>query len=106
MTRTPEEIFQHHAEALVAGDLDEIAADYADDSVIITPRGVVRGRDQIRRWFANLIAELPEAELNVTTATFESDVLFLEWTAEAPTVRVATASTPSSSATTASAFRR
>jgi hypothetical protein len=33
MTRTPEEVFQHHAEALGAGDLDEIVADYADDAV-------------------------------------------------------------------------
>jgi hypothetical protein len=39
MARTPKEIFQHHGEALVAGDLDGIMADYADDSVYITPRG-------------------------------------------------------------------
>ena len=29
MTRTPEEVFAHHAQALGAGDLDEIVADYA-----------------------------------------------------------------------------
>jgi hypothetical protein len=28
MARTPEEVFQHHAEALGAGDLNEIVADY------------------------------------------------------------------------------
>jgi len=27
MTRTPEEVFGHHAQALGAGDLDEIVAD-------------------------------------------------------------------------------
>jgi ketosteroid isomerase-like protein len=32
MTRTPEEVFRHHAEALGAGDLDEIVADYSDDA--------------------------------------------------------------------------
>jgi hypothetical protein len=32
MTRTPEEVFQHHAEALGAGDLDEIVADPGADS--------------------------------------------------------------------------
>ena len=37
MTRTPEEIFQHHAEALGAGDLDGIVADYADNAVFIAP---------------------------------------------------------------------
>ena len=28
MARTPEEVFSHHAQALGAGDLDEIVADY------------------------------------------------------------------------------
>jgi hypothetical protein len=36
MTRTPEEVFQHHVQALGAGDLDEIVADYTDDAVFIT----------------------------------------------------------------------
>jgi ketosteroid isomerase-like protein len=40
MTRTPEEVFQHHAVSLGAGDLDEIVADYADDAVFITPAGI------------------------------------------------------------------
>ena len=33
MTRTPEEVFAHHVQALGAGDLDEIVADYADDGI-------------------------------------------------------------------------
>jgi ketosteroid isomerase-like protein len=30
--RTPQQIFQHHAEALGAEDIDGIAADYSDDA--------------------------------------------------------------------------
>jgi ketosteroid isomerase-like protein len=44
MARTPEEVFQHHAQALGAGDLDEIVADYSDDAVFITPAGVRHGK--------------------------------------------------------------
>lgn len=88
MARTPQEIFQHHAEALVSGDIDEIAADYADDAVLITPSGVMRGRAEIRQWFGDLLARLPEARLDVPTQVFEADVLFIEWTAETPTGRV------------------
>ena len=73
MTRTPEEIFQHHAEALGAGDLDEIVADYTDDAVFITPGGVRRGKDGIREAFTQLLAD---------------DVLFLEWAATAATTKV------------------
>lgn len=83
MTRTPEEVFQHHAEALGAGDLDQIAADYADDAVFITPAGVVRGKDGIRAAFAQLPAEVPEAAWDLKTQIYEGDVLFLEWAAHA-----------------------
>jgi hypothetical protein len=88
MARTPREIFQSHAGALVAGDLDGILADYTDDSVYITPRGEHRGLDEIRRAYVEFLAELPDAKLDVPRLVFEGDVLYLEWTAEGSTVRV------------------
>jgi len=62
MTRTPREVFQHHAEALGAGDLDEIVADYADDAVFISPSGTLRGKDGIREAFTRLLADVPNAD--------------------------------------------
>jgi ketosteroid isomerase-like protein len=88
MARTPQEIFGHHAQALIAGDLDEIVADYADDSVYITPSGRYRGPDEIRQAYAEFLAALPDAKLDVPRQIFEGDVLYLEWTAEARGVRV------------------
>jgi hypothetical protein len=88
MTRTPEEIFQHHAQALGAGDLDEIVADYADDAVLITPAGVKRGQDGIREAFIQLLADVPDAAWDLKTLIFENDVLFLEWAADAGATRV------------------
>jgi ketosteroid isomerase-like protein len=89
MARTPQEIFQHHAEVLIAGDLDGIVSDYADDAVFISPAGVLRGKDGIREAFTKLLSDVPNADWQVPTQIFEGDVLFIEWTAEAPTVRVA-----------------
>src|ERR1700685_3446706 len=83
MARTPEEVFQHHAEALGAGDLDQIVADYADDAVFITPGGVRRGKDGIREAFTQLLADVPNAAWDLKTLIFENDVLFLEWGARA-----------------------
>ena len=88
MTRTPEEIFQHHVQALGAGDLDEIVADYSDEAVFITPAGVRRGKDGIREAFTQLLADVPNADWELPTVTFEGDVLFLEWTATAATTKV------------------
>ncbi len=83
MARTPEEVFAHHAQALGAGDLDEIVADYADDAVFITPAGVQRGKDGIRSAFTQLLADVPDAAWSLKTQIYEGDVLFLEWAADA-----------------------
>jgi ketosteroid isomerase-like protein len=83
MSRTPEEVFQHHAQALGGGDLEGIVADYADDAVFISPAGVKRGKDGIREAFTQLLADLPNAAWSLPTQTYEDDVLFLEWAADA-----------------------
>ena len=88
MARTPQEIFQHHAEVLIAGDLEGIVSDYADDAVFITPAGTLHGKDGVRQGFEKLLAELPNAEWAVPTQIFEGDVLFIEWSAKAANSRV------------------
>jgi ketosteroid isomerase-like protein len=88
MSRTPQEIFQHHAEALGAGDLDGIVADYADDAVFITPAGAKYGLDGVREAFTQLLADVPDAAWELRTQIYEGDVLFLEWAADAAATRV------------------
>jgi ketosteroid isomerase-like protein len=81
-TRSPQEVFGHHAQALGAEDLDEIVADYSDDAVFITPTGVQRGKDGIRQAFTKLLGEVPQAAWDIKTTIYEGDILFLEWGAE------------------------
>ena len=88
MTRTPQEIFEHHAGALIAGDIEEIVADYTDDAVFITPAGVLRGKDGVRAGFVALLADVPDAKWDVPTMIFEGDVLFIEWSAVSASTRV------------------
>ena len=87
-SRGPQEIFQHHAEVLIAGDLEGIVSDYADDAVFITPDGVRRGKDGVREGFVKLLADVPSAQWNVPTQIFEGDLLFIEWTADSEKTRV------------------
>jgi len=81
--RTPKEVFDHHAQALGASDLDEIVADYADDAVFITPAGIRRGKDGIREAFTRLLSDVPNAAWDLKTQVYEDNVLFLEWAADA-----------------------
>lgn len=86
--RTPQEVFAHHGTALAAGDLDEIVVDYAEDSVLLSPAGIARGRDAIRTFFATLLAGLPDAQWDLRTQLFDRDVLFLEWAVDSDVNRV------------------
>jgi ketosteroid isomerase-like protein len=81
-TRSPQEVFEHHAQALGAEDLEEIVADYSDDAVFITPAGVQRGKDGLRQAFTKLLGEVPQATWDIKTAIYEGDIMLLEWGAE------------------------
>ena len=80
--RSPQEVFDHHAQALGAEDLEEIVADYSDDAIFITPAGVQRGKDGIRQAFTKLLGEVPQATWDLKTTIYENDILFLEWGAQ------------------------
>lgn len=82
MARTPQEIFQHHGEALMAEDLEGIVSDYSDDAIFITPDGIKRGKDGVREGFVKLLGDLPGAQWELPTQLFEDDILLLEWKAE------------------------
>jgi uncharacterized protein (TIGR02246 family) len=82
-SRSAQEVFRDHAAAMVAGDLDRIVSDYADDAVFITSAGVLRGKDGVRQAFTKVFADLPDARFDVHTRILEGDVLFLEWSATA-----------------------
>ena len=86
--RTPQEVFQHHAEVLIAGDLEGIVSDYSDDAVFITSAGVQRGKDGVRAGFTKLLEDVPSAAWDVPTQIFEGDVLFIAWNAESEKTRV------------------
>ncbi len=86
--RSPQEVFQHHAEALGAEDLEGIVSDYADDAVLITPDVVRRGKDGVREGFTKLLGDLPGASWELPTQIYEGDVLFLEWKATSERTRV------------------
>jgi uncharacterized protein (TIGR02246 family) len=88
MTRTPQEVFAQHGQALGAGDLDEIVTDYADDAVFITSGGVMRGKDGIRAAFTQLLSDVPNASWDLKIQIYEGDVLFLEWAADSAATHV------------------
>lgn len=85
--RTPQEVFQHHGEVLMAEDLDGIVSDYTEDALFITPDGILEGKDGVRQGFEKLLGDLPGASWELPTQIFEDDILLLEWKAESENVK-------------------
>jgi ketosteroid isomerase-like protein len=79
-----EQVMQHHEAALLSGNLDELAKDYTQDSVLITPIETYQGPESIKAAFAALMKMLtPEALANfkVTKQDIQGEYVYLLWTA-------------------------
>jgi hypothetical protein len=81
-TRSPEQVFDHHAQVLGAGDLEGIVSDYSDDAIVICQGETYRGKDGVRRVFTRLLSDVPQASWQLPTMVFAEDVMYLEWKAQ------------------------
>lgn len=79
------DVLDHHLQAFSAGDAEEIAKDYDDQSVMITPNGQVVGQAAIKAAVADTFSGLFEPG----TYTFvmdrvevAGDVAFIAWHAD------------------------
>ncbi len=81
---TIEAVMQHHTQALMSGNLDELVKDYTQDSVLFTPMETFKGPESIKGAFAALAQMLsPEALANfkVTRQEIQGEYVYVLWTA-------------------------
>ncbi len=85
---TNEAVMQHHGQALLSGNLDELIKDYARDSVLFTPMETFKGLERIKAAFAGLMKMLPPealANFKITKQEIQGEYVYIVWTA-LPTV--------------------
>ena len=85
---TNEAVMQHHEQALMSGNLDELIKDYTKDSVLFTPTETFKGLERIKAAFAGMMKMLPPeaiANFKVTKQEIQGEHVYLLWTAP-PTV--------------------
>ena len=82
-----EKTLRRHWQAFGAGDVEAIMADYADDAVLITPEGTLKGAAQIRSLFEKILANMFPAyksSLNLAKQVVEGDVAYILWSGNSP----------------------
>ena len=77
-----EKTLLHHWQAFGAGDVEAIIADYAEDAVLITPDGTLKGHTQIRSLFAQIFTSVfpPDStSLHLAKQVVEGDIAYILW---------------------------
>jgi ketosteroid isomerase-like protein len=69
-----EAVVNHHLQAFVAGDVDEVLGDYTEDSVLMTPDTTITGLDGLRAAFSGLFGGI----FTPGTYTFRMDAMRVE----------------------------
>ena len=78
------DVLMHHLQAIGEGDIDAIMADYAEDAVLFTPTGALRGHDEIRPLFEAMVADIlpPGSTFEMLQQIIEGEIAYIVWSAE------------------------
>src|SRR6476659_6837729 len=89
-----EVVFQHYLEALKNNNLEELMADYTEESEIWSPKGELVGLDMISAFFSYVFTLLPKVTTHFQLKYFvaKEDIIYILWDAESPFVSIPFAS--------------
>lgn len=84
------EILDRHWSTFQANDLDGVMADYAEESVLITPDHTYKGLAEIRENFVKAFAAFPKdsTTFQLDKSIVDRDVAYIIWQATSPTVKI------------------
>lgn len=83
MTRSIQEVFGSHRKAIESLDFENLAADYAEDAVLITIDGAFVGREAIMNdFFKPSLSRFTNVRFDFEKTVFDTDLCLLQWSAE------------------------
>ena len=75
----PAAVVQRHLDAVRAGDAEAMAADYAEDAVLVRGADRYEGRAAIRDYFAGVPARMAGAEIRTEPLVADGDTVRIIW---------------------------
>jgi len=83
MTRTTQEVFDSHKEAIETLNIEKLMADYAEDAVLVTLDGALNGKDAILTgFFQASLEQFPDLAVTYDKIVCEGDVCLLQWSGD------------------------
>ena len=80
------EILEHHLKAFQQNDMEEMMADYTEESILVIPNGTFSGLSEIRKNFEVAFAMFPKdsTTMEVDKTVIKKDVAYILWKAKTP----------------------
>ena len=88
MTRSTQEVFDSHREAIENLDMEQLAGDYAEDACMVTLDGTFMGRESIMKDFFGSWGQFPDMKIHFDKVVCEGEICLLQWSAEASNMTV------------------
>ena len=78
-----EKTLNHHLQSFGEGNIDELVADYTDDSVILFESNLIKGLDNIRVFMGDFISNSlpPGSEFEMKHSQVVDDMAYIVWVA-------------------------
>ena len=84
----------HHLYSFGEGDVEGLLEDYTEESVIIIPNALIKGLDEIRDFYTNLVTEIlpPGCDFHLHEKVVVKNIGYLIWHAESDLYKIPFAS--------------
>jgi len=84
----------HHLYSFGEGDVEGLLEDYTEESAIIIPNALIKGLDEIRDFYTNLVTEIlpPGCDFHLHEKVVVSNIGYLIWHAESDLYKIPFAS--------------
>ena len=82
-----EKTLLRHWQAFEAGDIEALMADYAEDAVLITPDGALKGQAQIQSLFVQMFTNMfppDKTSLNLAKQVVDGEIAYILWSGSSP----------------------
>jgi hypothetical protein len=84
------QVLEHHWQAFTQNNMEEVMADYTEESVLITPNATFKGLDEIRKNFESAFITFPsdKTSFQLSKSVIDRDVAYILWQAKTPTLNL------------------